>query len=119
MGQWSWDSSLGTLTRSTGTTLNSLGTLTRSTGTTLNSLGTLTRSTGTTLNSLGTVERKSWNSIKKGSDDTKIVLRQVEVTNCKIKFSIKSKHIEFSKAQEKLFLANCKFRFTNFCQKRF
>ena len=29
-------------------------------------LGTLTRSTGTALNSLGKVERKSWNSIKKG-----------------------------------------------------
>ena len=51
-------------------------------------LGTLTRSTGTTLNSLGTVERKSWNSIKKGG--TKRVLSQVEVTNCKIKFSIQS-----------------------------
>ena len=38
--------------------------------------------------SLGTVERKSWNSIKKGG--TKRVLSQVEVTNCKIKFSIQS-----------------------------
>ena len=76
MGQWSWDISLGTIVLGQGSWDSGLG--------------TLTRSTGKILNSLGTVERKSWNSIKKGGDGTKRVLRQVEVTNRKIKFSIQS-----------------------------